>query len=152
MIEFNIRAVKENELDELVELCALHAEFEKASYDKTNKKELLAEQLFFVDPKLYCVVVDSGLYPELLGYATYMAQFSTWDATLYLYLDCLYLRPSYRGNGIGERMMDFIKEEAKRLNCTHVQWQTPDFNQRAIKFYDRIGGSSKTKERYSLNL
>ena len=81
-----------------------------------------------------------------------MKQFSTWDANFYIYMDCLFLTEESRGYGIGEKMMNVIKEEAEKLNCNLIQWQTPDFNTRAIKFYDRIGGISKTKERYFLKV
>lgn len=47
---------------------------------------------------------------------------------------------------IGEDLMIAIKQEARRLNCFLIQWQTPDFNIRAMKFYDRIGAKCKAKE------
>ena len=56
-----------------------------------------------------------------------------------------------RGFGTGEKLIDEIKAEARKLECDHIQWQTPDFNIRAIKFYDRIGATSKSKERYFLD-
>jgi GNAT superfamily N-acetyltransferase len=81
-----------------------------------------------------------------------MKQFSTWDTDFYIYMDCLFLTEESRGYGIGEKMMNVIKLEAKKLNCSLIQWQTPNFNTRAIKFYNRIGGISKTKERYFLKV
>ncbi|MFT5917067.1 MAG: hypothetical protein ACI81T_003581, partial [Bacteroidia bacterium] len=45
-----------------------------------------------------------------------------------------------------------IQSEAKKLNCSLIQWQTPDFNTRAMKFYKRIGASSKSKERFFLEV
>ena len=38
------------------------------------------------------------------------------------------------------------------MRCSHIQWQTPEFNKRAIKFYDRIGAQSKSKMRYFLDV
>ena len=67
-------------------------------------------------------------------------------------MDCLFLTEESRGYGIGEKMMNVIKLEAKKLNCSLIQWQTPNFNTRAIKFYNRIGRISKTKERYFLKV
>jgi hypothetical protein len=46
----------------------------------------------------------------------------------------------------------FERVEGGKLKCNHIQWQTPDFNKRAIKFYERIGGISKSKERYFLKV
>ncbi len=81
-----------------------------------------------------------------------MKQFSTWDAEHYIYMDCLFLNENWRGFSLGEKLVDIIKEEARKLGCSLIQWQTPDFNIRAIKFYNRIGATYKTKERFFLKL
>ena len=78
-----------------------------------------------------------------------MIQFSTCDAYHYIYMDCLYFLDSYRGFGIGQKLFDSIKEEAKKMNIKEIQWQTPNFNTRVIKFYNRNGGQSKSREIFS---
>ena len=145
-----IRFAEPNDLDGILSLCQAHAEFEKSEYNFEGKKEGLSKNLFQEHPTLYCLVVQKD--NELVGYATYMPQFSTWDATFYLYMDCLFLTDGSRGFGIGEQLMDLIKKESVRLGCTHIQWQTPTFNIRAIKFYNRIGATSKDKGRFFLSL
>lgn len=144
----NIRFIKENEMDQLVQLCEAHAIFEKSNFDATGKEKKLIHALFKKEPSLHCLVAEAN--GELIGYATYMVQFSTWDAAPYLHMDCLFLKSSARSLGIGERLMNRIKEEAKSKDCEIIQWQTPAFNERAMKFYDRIGGVSKDKKRYYL--
>ena len=145
-----IRFATPKDLPEIIELCHQHALFEQAEYVRKGKKVLLKEHLFAEQPTLYCLIVE--LKEEIVGYATYIKQFSTWDADFYLYMDCLFLTDRARGYGIGELLMDRIKEEARKLNCNTIQWQTPDFNTRAMKFYRRIGAYSKTKERFFLEL
>jgi RimJ/RimL family protein N-acetyltransferase len=46
------------------------------------------------------------------------------------------------------KIIDFAKE----ANAHHIEWQTPVFNERAIKFYERIGATSKEKLRFTLQL
>lgn len=150
MKEPTIRFVKKSDLDALIHLCELHAAFEKAEYNRTNKKNLLSNHLFSAQPSLFCLVVEQS--NELVGYTTYMKQFSTWDAALYIYMDCLFLKEASRGYGIGERLIERIKEEARKTKSSHIQWQTPDFNLRAINFYHRIGAKSKRKERFFLDV
>lgn len=145
-----IRLAEPKDLPEIVELCRQHALFERAEYDKSGKHELLKEHLFSDHPSLSCIVAQ--LDNSIVGYATFMKQFSTWDADFYLYMDCLFLTEDARGYGIGERLMNRIKEEARKLGCNMIQWQTPEFNERAMKFYRRIGAHSKTKERFFLEL
>ncbi len=148
MIEPIIRPAVSNDVSEIIELCKLHAAYEKAEYNTSGKKEKLSASLFSDTPALFCLVVESD--KNILGYATYMKQYSTWDACFYIYMDCLFIKEAYRGNRLGEKLVARIKEEAKLLNCDLIQWQTPEFNTRAIKFYYRIGATSKSKERFFL--
>ncbi len=145
-----IRVVQPDDLNALVELCAAHAAYERAPYDPANKAPRLAADLFATRPKLYGLVVEQE--GSLVGYATYMRQYATWDAADYIYLDCLYLKPEARGMGLGRQLMQRIQQEGRKLGCTLIQWQTPDFNTRAIQFYTRLGATSKAKERCFLEI
>lgn len=65
-------------------------------------------------------------------------------------MDCLYLTETSRGHGLGPLLMAAVGAEAGRLGLPEVQWQTPAWNESAIRFYDRLGATSKEKRRYSL--
>lgn len=148
-MEYIIRECTEKDLPELVELCCKHSEFEQATYDPTGKEILLNRALFSDSPKLYCSVIESR--DKLQGYFSYTFDFSTWDAQSFLYLDCLYLEPEFRGQKIGEIVFQKLREIAKQNDCLNIQWQTPVFNERAIKFYNRIGGTGKDKVRFFID-
>jgi len=150
MKKTKIRFIQKNDLDELLCLCEAHALYEKARFSKERKKENLTKHLFSSTPILYCLVIE--LDSKLIGYATYMKQYSTWDADFYVYMDCLFLNEKSRGLGLGKELMNKIKEEAKKLGCDLIQWQTPTFNTGAINFYKKIGAESKNKERFFLQL
>lgn len=141
-----IRFAKEDDIEHIIELCKLHADYEKVVYNAKNKAEVLSKHLFGSEPVLKCFIVE--LNAQIVGYATFMKQFSTWNANFYLYLDCLFLKEETRGKGIGMKIMAMINDYAKANSYTHIEWQTPDFNDRAISFYNKIGASSKTKERF----
>lgn len=141
-----IRFAQSKDLPKIIILCKLHAAFERAEYDETNKQQRLLHALFTDQPKVKCLVLE--IKDEVVGYATYMSQFSTWDADMYLYLDCLYIEEAYRGAGFGELLMLKIKDQAIALGIREIQWQTPDFNLSAIGFYKKLGGVSKRKQRF----
>ena len=142
----NIRFVQKKDIKELLELCRLHAIYEKSDFN-SNGKEKLFLKCFFKEPlTVSCLVVEHD--NKIVGYSTFMKQFSTWDAKFYMYLDCLYLMEKVRGKGIGVKMMNKIKMHAKSENCTTIQWQTPTFNSEAIRFYQKVGANYKTKERF----
>ncbi|WP_436516828.1 N-acetyltransferase family protein [Ekhidna sp. To15] len=140
-----IRRAEERDIDQLLVLCELHAEYEKCEYDPAGKRGKLFRQLFEGND-LQCIVIEYS--EELLGYATFIKQFSTWDADFYLYLDCIYLKEKYRGQGMGTKLMQLVKSYAEQEGCFEIQWQTPIFNREAIRFYKRIGSVSKEKERF----
>jgi GNAT superfamily N-acetyltransferase len=149
-MEYIIRKCEEKDLTELVELCGKHANFEQANYSAVGKILLLKNALFVDTPKLYCFVIENK--SKLEGYFTYTFDFSTWDAKAFMYLDCLYLEPNFRGFGIGEIIFENLRFIAQQNNCINIQWQTPIFNERAIKFYNRIGGIGKEKVRFFIDL
>jgi ribosomal protein S18 acetylase RimI-like enzyme len=149
-MEYLIRKCEEKDLTKLVELCSKHSQFEMSNYQSVGKEVLLRKAIFSASPKLFCFVIESD--DNLQGYFSYTFECSTWDAQTFLYLDCLYLEPEFRGLRIGEAVFDMLKKIAIVNNCLNIQWQTPIFNQRAIKFYNRIGGIGKDKMRYFIHI
>lgn len=149
-LDYKIRYAKPSDIHQIIDLCEAHAIYEKCEFSKENKPKQLADALFSKIPKVYCLVVESD--NQLVGYAAYTIQYSTWDACEYIYMDCLYLKENARNRNIGEKLINKIQKEGKKLGCNLMQWQTPDFNIKAIKFYYRIGGISKKKERFFLQM
>ena len=149
-MEYSIRKCEIADLSKLVILCQKHAEFEQAEYHAKGKEEGLRKELFNENPKLFCLVVAAGT--EIVGYVTYTFSYSTWSAGDYMYMDCLFLEESARNFGIGEVLINALKQIGKEKNCVNMQWRTPQFNERAIKFYNRIGAKGKEKVCFTLTL
>ena len=149
-MEYIIRACEKDDLPSLVELCQKHADYEQAIYNPAGKQELLTKAIFSDRQKLFCYIIESN--GKTGGYFSYTFDFSTWDARTFLYLDCLYLEPEFRGFRIGEIVFDKLKVIAKQNDCVNIQWQTPVFNDRAITFYNRIGGTGKDKVRFFIDV
>src|SRR5688572_7274509 len=149
-MEHLIRKCEEKDLPILVELCKKHSDYEQSPYNPTGKQDQLRKAIFSDRQKLFCYVIESN--GQIAGYFSYTFDFSTWDANSFLYLDCLYLEPKFRGLRIGELVFEKLKVIAKKNDCINIQWQTPIFNDRAIKFYNRIGGTGKNKVRFFIDI
>jgi ribosomal protein S18 acetylase RimI-like enzyme len=149
-MEYSIRNCERADLPQLVLLCQKHAEFEKADFTPEGKSEALEKAIFTENPKLYCLVVATK--ETVVGYVSYTFDYSTWDAADFIYMDCLFLEEQARSFGIGEVLIEKLKQIGTEKNCINIQWQTPQFNKRAIKFYHRMGGKGKDKVRFTLNL
>ncbi|MEU0114451.1 GNAT family N-acetyltransferase [Streptomyces bobili] len=77
---------------------------------------------------------------------------STWDGLEHLHMDCLFLAPGQRGLGLGALLMDAVSAEARALGLTEIQWQTPTWNEGAIRFHDRLGARAQEKTRFTLTV
>ncbi|MDJ1486179.1 GNAT family N-acetyltransferase [Cytophagaceae bacterium YF14B1] len=149
-MSYHFRICQLEDIDALLILCQEHAEYEQTNYKLEGKKEVFQKLLSLENPPLHCWIVEDGR--EIIGYFTYTFDFSTWDAGYFLHLDCLYLKPFCRGKGIGYSIMQWLKKIAVERSCVNIQWQTPVFNENAIRFYKCIGGKGKEKVRFSLSI
>ncbi|MFD8694179.1 GNAT family N-acetyltransferase [Kitasatospora purpeofusca] len=145
-----IRPAVPADLPAIARLCAAHAAFEDAGPVPADLASRLEPALFGPDPRAWCLVVDRG--GELLGYASWSREFSTWQAAEYVHLDCLFVTESHRGEGWGRVLLDAVKDAAATHGAAEVQWQTPDWNTDAVRFYRRAGALGRPKVRFSLPL
>ena len=147
----SIRRATHDDIDRLVELCAEHAVFEKADYDPTGKAAALASMLTppapDLEPRLRIWVVDEGR--GAVGFVSVGREASTWQAQDYLHMDCLYLRPEARNRGLGRALLQVVADKARVLGLTEIQWQTPAWNEGAIRFYRHQGAVCIEKLRFS---
>ena len=144
-----IRSAIDSDLPELLHLFAEHAVFEKAPPPDGNVADL-AKALFAQPPALYIWVVADE--EKIYGFASAALEYSTWRTRTYFHLDCLYLQREIRGQGWGRCLMAEVQEKALLLGCEELQWQTPQWNEPAQKFYKRLGASVTTKCRFSLKI
>lgn len=145
-----VRHADRADLPAVAELAARHAEYERAAPPPRDLADRLAALLFDTPaPRLRCLVAElpGG---AVVGYATCAPELSTWEGREYLHMDCLFLLPGHRGLGLGGLLMDAVTSEARALGLAEVQWQTPPWNDGAMRFYDRLGARGRQKVRYSL--
>jgi GNAT superfamily N-acetyltransferase len=145
-----IRPIAEHDLTELVELCAEHAAFERAVYQREGKLEGLNALLFGREPSLRVWVAESE--GTLVAYASATIDTSTWAAERFIHMDCLFVRASHRNQNIGARLLRRVALEGKRLGIGQMQWQTPTWNVNADRFYRRMPLIVTEKFRYQAGL
>ena len=143
-----IRRIEPGDLDEFVELCAAHAAFEKCTQRPDVRR--LRAALFESPIRLHAwVAIDNN---RLLGFASATVDFATWSASEFVHLDCLFVREEHRGEGIGPALLNAVSDYARSRGITEMQWQTPDWNADAQRFYERMNAKPSNKVRYTLSL
>ena len=133
----SVAPVGRGELDELVRLIRELADFEKLLDQAVVTRELLEVALFAERPAAEAVLahVDG----EVVGFALYMHNFSTFIGRPGLYLEDLYVRPQHRGQGYGDALLRHLARLAVERGCGRMEWAVLNWNQRAIEFYRKMG-------------
>jgi diamine N-acetyltransferase len=76
---------------------------------------------------------------EPAGFALWFLNFSTWEGKPGIYLEDLFVRPVYRGHGIGKALLQHLAARAVAEGWTRFVWQVLDWNTPAIDFYEAHG-------------
>lgn len=145
-----IRAVEQRDLGQILDLCREHADHEGLPFAERGQIDRWQAAFFSPQAPLFGWVcaLDGGA--ALAGYMTATIDYSTWMARRFVYLDCLFLRPDHRGQGLGRRLMQELQRFAEQEGCAAIEWQTPPSNTTGLGFYRAIGAGERAKVRLSL--
>jgi len=132
-----IRYAVENDVPVIHKLIKELAEYEKLSDKVKASEEDLKSVLFGKDRFVEVLIAE---YEEVeIGYAIFFKNFSTFLCKPGIYLEDLYVKPEFRGKGIGKALLEEIISLAKERNYGRVEWSVLDWNTPAIDFYKKIG-------------
>lgn len=113
------------------------AEYEKLSQEVVADEAGLAAQLFGERPRAEVLIAEVDGAPA--GFALFFHNFSTFIGKPGLYLEDLFVRPAFRGLGLGKRLMVRLAQIAIERDCGRFEWWVLDWNTPAIDFYRRLG-------------
>jgi len=112
------------------------AEFEQELQNVSITTEDLLRDGFGPNPKFRALIAE--FEGQVAGYALFFTVYSTWRGPQ-LFLEDLFVRPQFRGQGIGKQVLAFLARLARRENCHAVRWEVLGWNQRAIDLYQSLG-------------
>jgi GNAT superfamily N-acetyltransferase len=135
----DIRIVPALERDTPVILSLIRdlAEYERLGHEVEATEEDIRESLFGDWPGAEVVLAYVG--GDLAGFALFFHNYSTFLGRRGLYLEDLFVRPAYRGRGIGRRLLAHLARLAVERKCGRMEWWVLDWNESAIRFYRSIG-------------
>jgi ribosomal protein S18 acetylase RimI-like enzyme len=113
------------------------AEYERLSYEIVATEDILRESLFGERRAAEVVIGQQGDDPA--GFALFFHTFSTFLGRPGIYLEDLYVKPEFRGMGIGRAVLVYLARLAKERNCGRLEWSVLNWNELAIKLYRGIG-------------
>ena len=113
------------------------AEYEQLAHEAVADEAGLAQQLFGPTPRAEVLIAEVD--GEAAGFALFFHNFSTFVGKPGLYLEDLFVRPQYRGLGLGKRLMVRLAKLAVERDCGRFEWSVLDWNTPAIDFYRSLG-------------
>lgn len=133
MITIRYRAAIPGDEQGIMDLIHELAAYERAPEQVVNSADELSVHLF--EEKI-CDALVALHEEEIVGFALYFTNYSTWKGKC-LYLEDFYVKPEFRGFGIGAELFDRVVEIAKARGVKRMDWQVLEWNKPALAFYTK---------------
>lgn len=113
------------------------AEYERLAHAVDSTEQEIATALFGPQPRVFCHIAEWDGTP--VGFALWFLNFSTFRGRHGLFLEDLFVRPAFRGKGIGKALMRRLARHCVEQSYTRFEWAVLNWNEPSIKFYRAIG-------------
>lgn len=113
------------------------AEYEELVDEVITDENQLRKSLF--GERRVAEVVIASYDGEPAGFALFFHNFSTFLGRPGIYLEDLFVIPALRGHGIGKILLSYLARLAVERGCGRLEWWVLDWNEPAIRFYERLG-------------
>jgi len=136
-VTLSIRRARPEESGLIFALICELAEYEKLSHEVEATEEGIAAALFGEHPLLFCEIAEWN--GEGVGFAVWFFNFSTFSGRAGVYLEDLFVRPAFRGRGIGKALLAHLARLCVENGWSRLQWSVLDWNTPSIDFYKSLG-------------
>ncbi|MDE1047533.1 MAG: GNAT family N-acetyltransferase [Candidatus Nanopelagicales bacterium] len=143
MPEISIRSASNSDVPEILDMIGELADFERAREEAVATVADLETALFGDNPSVFAVIAEvDGV---TAGFALYFKNFSTWLGKHGLYLEDLYVRPAFRGQGIGAQLLSHLAQICVDNGYPRFEWWVLDWNESARNVYGHLGAQALTE-------
>lgn len=132
-----LRPATERDAATILQLINELAEYEKLAHEVTATEERVRASLFGSRPAAEVIIAEYD--GAVAGQALFFHNYSTFHASRGIYLEDLFVRPAFRGRGIGKALLARLAAIAIERGCVRFEWAVLDWNESAIKFYRALG-------------
>ena len=136
-MSLHIRRARPTETGLVLSLIRELAEYEKLLHEVEATEAMIDAALFGDNPLLFCEIAEWNGEPA--GFAVWFVNFSTFSGRSGIYLEDLFVRPAYRGKGIGKALLAYLAKLCVEKGWARLQWSVLDWNTPSIAFYKSLG-------------
>jgi GNAT superfamily N-acetyltransferase len=113
------------------------AAYEKLSHEVDADEAMIEAALFGPHPSAFCDLAEWDGEP--VGFALWFRNFSSFRGRSGIYLEDIFIRPAFRGHGIGKALLRHLAARCLAEGCTRLEWTVLDWNAPSIEFYRAQG-------------
>ena len=134
-----IRRARPDEAGLVLSLVRELADYEKLLHEVEATEADISAALFDANPRLFCDIAEWN--GEVVGFAVWFINFSTFSGRSGIYLEDLFVRPAQRGKGIGKALLSHLAKQCVANGWSRLQWSVLDWNTPSIEFYQSLGAA-----------
>ena len=138
-----VRPAKPQDAPRILELVRELAAYEREPDAVEASLDDVRTALFGPQPRVHCLVaeLDEPHGPVVAGMALWFVTFSTWRGRHGLWLEDLFVSPSYRREGVGRALLAQLAGICRDRGYARLEWQVLDWNVAAQDFYASLGAA-----------
>jgi GNAT superfamily N-acetyltransferase len=140
-----LRPAKSSDVPQMLAYVRELAEYEREPHAVLATEADLLRDGFGPDKKFDCIMAEWEGAPA--GFALFFYNYSTWRGRAGIHLEDIFVRPPFRGKGIGKALLLRVAAIAVEQNCGRLQWDVLEWNAPAIGFYEEMGAKMLTEWR-----
>jgi GNAT superfamily N-acetyltransferase len=138
-----IRPAGPADVDRIYELILELAEYERSADKVESSAADLRAALCAPEPRLFGHVAVAG--EQIVGFALWFVNYSTWSGKHGIYLEDLYVSPAMRGQGTGKALLATLASICGQRGYRRLEWWVLDWNTPAIGFYESLGATAMSE-------
>ena len=135
--DFSIKQATKEDVSLILSFIRELAEYEQLLHEVVATEQILLESLFGDTPRAEVLIGFSNGLPS--SFVIYFYNYSTFLGRPGIYIEDLYVRPEFRGLGVGKKLLAHLAKICIDNDYPRLQWWVLDWNEDAISFYKKIG-------------
>jgi GNAT superfamily N-acetyltransferase len=132
-----IRPATRSDVPTLHALIRELARYERLEDEHVGREDDLHEHIFGARP--YCEALVAEEEDQVVGFALFFHNYSTFLARPGMYLEDLFVLPGKRRRGHGRDLLRAVARIAVDRGCGRFEWSVLTWNEPAIEFYRALG-------------
>ena len=140
LLGITIREAGPDDAETIAGLIVELADYERLAHEAAPSTLALRRHLApAANPRCEALLAEHEASGEVIGFALYFQNYSTFLTRWGLYLEDVYVKPDFRGRGAGFALLKRVAEIAVERGCQRLDFSVLTWNELALDFYRKLG-------------